>query len=236
MNIFFSSEVNKDEIILGEEEAHHCNHVLRLPEKSIVGVIDGKGNLFECLLIENRKKNCKLEIIKREFFKPDPCQVHIAIAPTKSSDKIEWFIEKSTELGIREITFIQCERSERKIMNMERASRIMISALKQSHNMYLPVVHPVIKYNSFIESRKSYDNKFIANISEETKDTLLDAATPADNNTLLIGPEGDFTENEVKLAVNNGFRPVSLGKSRLRTETAGLVGLHTLLMISQLKK
>ena len=236
MNIFYSTEIEENKIILGQEESHHCTRVLRLPEDSIVGVIDGKGNHFVCRLAEKGGKSCVLEIEKKEFFEPDPWYIHIAIAPTKKSDRIEWFIEKSTELGIREITLLQCERSERKTVNMERLARIMISALKQSHNMYLPLVQPVTKYTPFIESHKSSLNKFIAHISENITDELVNVAFPANKYILLIGPEGDFTESEVDLAINYGFRPVSLGKSRLRTETAGIAGLQTLLFINRIRR
>jgi len=234
MHLFFSREISNGIITLNEEETNHCNRVLRLKAGESVGVLDGKGNLYRCTIAEQSKKFNKLSIIEIASSNPGTCNVHIALAPTKQMDRNEWFVEKATELGIREISFLECKRSERKKINAERLQKIAVSALKQSGNRYLPAINPIVGYDKFLDSLNFNGEKFIAHIDESVDTPLAGSAGPGNDYLLLIGPEGDFTKKEVALADSAGFKPVSLGKPRFRTETAALVGLQTLILINQL--
>lgn len=234
--LFYSRNITDGTVILDEDETHHCNRVLRLHKGDNVNVLDGKGNLYECRLSEPAKKNNKLEILKIEFSGPDPYRVHIALAPTKNNDRTEWFLEKATELGVHEITFLKCRRSERPRINIDRFHRKITSALKQSGNRYLPVVNRMQEFTSFIETSDFPGQKFIAHIGDPVHRNLSESIRPAWNYLILIGPEGDFTDDEILKAEQNNFLTVSLGKSRLRTETAALAGLHTCLVVNQIRK
>ena len=236
MHFFFSREISNGIIALNEEETDHCNRVLRLKTGDVVGVLDGKGNLYHCTIAEQSKKNNKLAIRAIVSSDPGHFNVHIALAPTKHMDRNEWFVEKATELGIQEISFLECKRSERKKISTERLVKIAVSALKQSRNRYLPVINPIREYDSFLNSAYFDAQIYIAYIGEPVN-TSLPACIKADRQyILLIGPEGDFTDEEVALAVSKGFAPVSLGPQRFRTETAALVGLQTFILFNQLRK
>ena len=234
MHLFFSREISNGIITLNEEETNHCNRVLRLKAGESVGVLDGKGNLYNCTIAEQSRKFNKLAIIEIVSSNPGICHVHIAIAPTKQMDRNEWFVEKATELGIREITFLECKRSERKKINTERLQKISVSALKQSGNRYLPALNPMVDYDKFLDSLNFNGQKFIAHIDESVETPLAGSAEPGNDYCLLIGPEGDFTKKEVALADAAGFKTVTLGNPRYRTETAALVGLQTLILVNQL--
>ena len=222
MNIFYSTEVNADGLYkLSEEESQHCIKVLRHKKGNEIKLTDGKGAFMDAVIESDHPKACLLSIkaktqcLKRGYY------LHIAIAPTKSIDRFEWFLEKATEIGMDEITPIICEHSERREIKIDRLNKVLVAAMKQSVNAYLPKLNPPLLFKSFVES-KILPEKFICN-SNAQKDALFkNNYEPGKNATVLIGPEGDFSKQEIQMASENNFMPINLGESRLRTETAGV--------------
>jgi 16S rRNA (uracil1498-N3)-methyltransferase len=233
MHLFYTPNIQSSQYVLDKEESTHCVRVLRLTEGNVIHLTDGKGNLFKAKLVSTSIKECIVEII--ETF-PDygklNFELHIAIAPTKNIDRFEWFLEKATEIGISQITPIICEHSERTIVKPDRLKKIITSAVKQSLKAYHPVLNEAIKFKDFLK-KDFKDNKFIAHCEKEEKQSLQDVYQKANNALILIGPEGDFSVNEINAALEKKFLPVSLGNSRLRTETAGLVACHTINLINE---
>ena len=226
MQLFYLDNPKK-EIRLTAEESKHAIKVLRKKEGDMLNFTDGKGNLFiaEITIPDNRKTSVR--IIKSEQKpKQHNYHLHIAISPTKNMDRFEWFLEKATEIGIDEITPIICSRSERKVLKTERCNRIMLSSIKQSLKFHLPKLNEAIAFKEFFKQDFN-GNKYIAHC-EKTKKVALKDAELKENTLILIGPEGDFSLNEIEIALRNTFKAVSLGTSRLRTETAGIVAVHTL--------
>ena len=226
MQLFYIPNISGSEVILNETESKHAIRVLRLTVNSEVQLIDGEGGFYEAVISDAHPKKCKLLITNTiaEFEKRD-FKLHIAIAPTKSIDRFEWFLEKCTEIGIDEITPIISEHSERKVIKPERLEKIVVAATKQSLKAYLPKLNQLIDFKTFIESA-NYKNKYIAHCNEGEKPHLKSKIEPEKDVLILIGPEGDFSPEEVDLAMQNGFVEVSLGDARLRTETAGIVACH----------
>ena len=222
MQLFYCPEVIEETLYLNSIESKHCVKVLRKQEGDVIHLIDGEGFFYEAEITFASQKKVLFEIIKKWEDRPRNCFLHIAIAPTKSNDRFEWFLEKATEIGIDEITPIICEHSERKTIKMERMQKIILSASKQSLKAKLPVLNPVIGFKEFMSTQK---NGFIAHCEEDNKKELLSVVTK--DMLILIGPEGDFSSNEIDSALNSNFTPISLGNSRLRTETAGIVACHT---------
>lgn len=217
-----SKEVNGT-IILSDSESHHCARVLRMQNGNSLVCTDGNGSYYECEIIDINPKSTVLKVLQhRKEFGKKPYKLHIAIAPTKNNDRMEWFLEKSTEIGITEITPILCAHSERKIIKPERFSRVIESAMKQSQQAYLPKLNDMISFEQFVNKTHT-STKYIA-YCEETPAIHFNKVLASDTDILvMIGPEGDFSKEEVQLAVKNGIIPVSLGNTRLRTETAGVV-------------
>lgn len=233
MNTFYISEISGSSIKLNIEESKHCIKVLRLRKGDHVLLMNGRGSMFEAVIQIPDSKSCVLEVLNEEKHRIGRSyNLTIALAPTKNIDRYEWFIEKSTEIGIDRIIPLICQHSERKDIKVERIEKILISAMKQSGQMFLPeLTHPT----SFKELiGKPFDgDKLIAHCDNGDKKDLKDSVTPGKNVLILIGPEGDFDGEEIKLALKNGFIPVSLGESRLRTETAGIVACHTVLLVNK---
>lgn len=221
MLLFYQSDIEKIPI-LSEEDSRHCIKVLRKNIKDKIHVVDGVGGLFECEIMKAHEKKCEVRIlsVEREFEKRNH-YLHIAIAPTKNADRIEYFIEKCVEIGVDEITLIQTKHSERKNQKTERLEKIAISAMKQSLKAYLPKVNELTDFEKFIKSVK-IEEKFVAHLTDEAK-PLKDLVADKKEVLLMIGPEGDFAKDEILLAQKTGFQLVTLGNSRLRTETAGVV-------------
>ena len=215
---------------LSEEEATHALRVLRLAVGDELDITDGKGNLYKAVISSIVGKHCHVEA-KEIIPMPNGWEgkIHIAVAPTKNMDRIEWFAEKATEIGLDAITFVNCRFSERKVVKCDRVERIVVSAMKQSLKYSKPVVGEMIDFKKFI-SEERVGEKYIAHCYEGEKQLLKDLHEPGKDATILIGPEGDFSPEEVKMAMDAGFKPVSLGNSRLRTETAALVACHTLML------
>ena len=226
MQLFYVPNISGAEVILDETESKHAIRVLRLQNGNRVQVVDGKGGFYLAEIVDANPKKCRLSIVNStlEFGKRN-FHLHIAIAPTKNIDRVEWFLEKATEIGIDEITPLLTSHSERKTINPERLEKILVSAMKQSLKAYLPKLNNLTSFKELIINNKT-KNKFIAYCDEIQKNHLKDLATSGNNTLILIGPEGDFSPEEVKLAIENNFKVVSLGESRLRTETAGIVACH----------
>lgn len=229
MHVFYTPAIQiKAE--LPEEEAQHCIRVLRLTTGDEITLTDGKGCFYRAEISAATNKRCMVTIL--ETIGQDPLwegHLHIAMGPTKNMDRNEWFAEKATEIGMDELSFLNCRYSERKVIKTERIEKILVSAMKQSLKARLPKLNPMIDFDKFIE-QKFDGQKFIAHCYEGEKPLLKDVFKRGEDALVLIGPEGDFSEEEVKKALDKGFVAISLGKSRLRTETAALVACHTLHM------
>lgn len=224
MHLFYTPDIvpNKAEYTLSEEESKHCTRVLRLKEGDEVSLIDGKGHLYKGQLQEAHPKRARIKILSilPEFGKRNH-YLHIAIAPTKNIDRLEWFLEKATEIGIDEISLLICEHSERRKVKTERLQKVITAAVKQSLTAYHPKLNEATKLNEFLR-RTDLGQSFIAHCLDQKKEHLTDLVFPNDKVCILIGPEGDFSVNEVELSLAQGFKPISLGDTRLRTETAAL--------------
>lgn len=227
MHVFYTPDI-QTKTELPEEEAQHCIRVLRLTAGDEITLTDGKGNFYRAEISAATNKRCLVNITETIYQEPLwPCRLHIAMAPTKNMDRNEWFAEKATEIGFDELTFLNCRFSERKVIKTERIEKILVSAIKQSLKARLPVLNEMTDFDKFI-ARNFRGQKFIAHCYEGEKPLLRDVLQKGEDALVLIGPEGDFSEEEVKKAIEKGFIPISLGKSRLRTETAALVACHTM--------
>ena len=227
MNLFYSPHVTGDFTELNDKESGHAIRVLRLRAGETIHLVDGKGGWYEAVIVEDHPKHCRLRILSHL---PDhqslPYALHLAISPVKSTDRFEWFLEKATEIGISEITPLLCHRTERTRLNAGRLERIIVSAMKQSLKAYKPILHPMTSLTEFIAS----DHKGMLGIAhccaaEKVSSSARTSISRLPRNskyTLLVGPEGDFTDEEVTAALDAGYRPFHLGDSRLRTETAGV--------------
>ena len=230
---YYSDHVFNEAIILPEDEAHHILNVLRKKQGDSIIVVDGKGGWFKTVLDSDNIKNCKLRIIdrKEEFGKPNH-YIHIAMAPPKSHDRAEWFIEKAVEIGVQEISFVLTRNSERNNIKLNRIKRRAVSSMKQSLKAYLPQINDILSLTDFVETC-SNSEKYVGYLRDESTTFLSKRAKPGNNYCVLIGPEGDFIPEEVDLARSCGFQIISLGKSRLRTETAGIAACHILNIINE---
>lgn len=233
MHLFYTPELAHEKTFtLNESESKHAIRVLRLKMGNGLTLVNGLGSFFDATIISDNPKKCEVEIIeirKEENNKP---QLNIAIAPTKNNDRTEWFIEKCTEIGIHQITPIICKHSERKNIKKERFIKTAISAMKQSLKATLPIVLELTPFNKLI-IEPFEGKKYIAHCYSENQQHYKDLYKKEENCLILIGPEGDFTPNEVKLAIDNGFEPITFGKSRLRTETAGVVACTTFNLLNE---
>ncbi len=231
MHLFYSPNIAQAST-LSKEESHHAVRVLRLKEGDQFKALDGVGGEYLCELTSLNKNACEFSILESVQHETEFPHIHIAIAPTKNNDRLEWFLEKCTEMGISEITPIVCEHSERTRIKTERLKKVLISAMKQSKHTYLP------KLNELVELKKlqiSQDNKFVAHCEEDMPRTLLSKAVkPGEETCILIGPEGDFSKHELDFLKQQSFKYVSLGTSRLRTETAGVRACSIIHTINEL--
>jgi len=227
MQLFYL-ENPKDEIILSIEESKHATKVLRKKEGDILNFTDGKGGFYKAEITVADTRKCRLQVVSTEQkAKQHNYHLHIAIAPTKNMERFEWFLEKACEIGIDEITPIICSHSERKVIKTERCNRILLSAIKQSLKYHLPKLNEVISLNDFLE--KDFEGtKYISHCEENDEKKELKTVNKTGKTLILIGPEGDFSQKEIDLALQSQFKAVSLGTSRLRTETAGIIAVHTI--------
>ncbi|MDP4209616.1 MAG: 16S rRNA (uracil(1498)-N(3))-methyltransferase [Bacteroidota bacterium] len=227
MQIFYTPDISGMEYFLSEDESKHAIRVLRMALGDPIYMVDGKGNFYEAVIADAHPKRCKILVtnVKPNFEKWN-YHLHIAISPLKNADRFEWFLEKATEMGIDEITPLHCDRTEKKNVNPERCNRIIESAMKQSIKAFHPVLNPLTKVTDLVE-RAGDEVKLIA-CCEGEREFIRNCYKPGQKVMILIGPEGDFTEEEVSLAKNTGFIPITLGESRLRTETAGIAACHSI--------
>ena len=228
MQLFYSPEIDEKttQFTFAKEESKHIVKVLRKNMGDTVFITNGLGWLFTAEVSVPNINKCSVQIIKKELQPKRDYQLHLAVAPTKMNDRYEWFLEKATEIGIDSITPIICDHSERKVVKTDRFERILQSAMKQSLNCYLPKLNAAIAFQDFLNEDLKGD-LFIAHCEETDKKSLKQELKPKTNVTILIGPEGDFSTKEIKLAINKGFKPVTLGETRLRTETAAIVACHS---------
>jgi len=232
MIIHYCPDLNADYYFLDEEESKHCIKVLRKNTGDKINIIDGKGNFYVAEISNPNPKKCEFKIIEKTY-KPKnrKYKLHVAIAPTKNMERFEWFLEKAVEIGIDEITPLITTHSERKILKDDRLEKIIISTLKQAQELYLPKLNVLTKFSDFIKNQNATE-KFIAHCYENTfeaeKNLLKNVYKNSDNVLIIIGPEGDFSPEEVKTALLNNFLQISLGENRLRTETAGIVVCNTI--------
>ena len=232
MHVFYTPDIATS-CEMPEEEAGHCLRVLRLTVGDEVMLTDGKGSFYKAVISAATNKRCQLKVIEElPQEKGWTGWLHLAMAPTKNMDRTEWFTEKATEIGFDELTFLNSRYSERKVIKTERIEKILVSAVKQSLKASKPVLNEMMDFNKFI-SQEFHGQKFICHCNEGEKKLLKDVVIPGEDAVILIGPEGDFSPEEVAKAMACGFIPVSLGKSRLRTETAALVAVHTLNLFNQ---
>lgn len=233
MHIFYTPDISGKSYTLDETESKHCVRVLRLEKGDQITLVDGRGGFFTAEIADPNPKRCAVNVVNSELnFGLRNFQVHIAMAPTKNIERMEWFLEKATEIGINRVTPLLCRYSERKEIKNDRLEKVMVSAMKQSLKAYLPQLDELTKFNEFI--RQPFEGqKFIAHCEEKHRELLKNAIQSGGNYLILIGPEGDFSTEEIELALNAGFLPVSLGASRLRTETAGVVACHTFNLLNE---
>lgn len=218
---------------LPQEEAGHCIRVLRMKEGDRLRLTDGMGSFYDAVISAVSGKRCMVHIESREEQAPLwNGHLHIAMAPTKLMERNEWFVEKAVEIGVDEVTFLKTDHSERDVIKLERIEKIAVSAMKQSQKAKLPILNGMTSFKSFLE-RGFEGDKYIAHCEQGNKVDLKDAVVPGHDALVLIGPEGDFSPTEIEMALKAGFKPVSLGPSRLRTETAALVAVHIMNLAGQ---
>lgn len=235
MQLFFQKEIKGDTLVLDPDESKHLARVLRKHIGDLVYFTNGKGSLFTCKIQDNHPKKTVLQVVEEEFVPQDKHYIHLAIAPTKSPDRMEWMMEKITEIGVQEVTFIRSENSEKDQINYERIYKKTVNACKQSFQTWLPEVHEVRSFEEFIHDKNWINfQRFICFVDENIPLHLVQQAKPEQSYLVLVGPEGDFAPREIQEAVAQGFTPCSLGKNRLRTETAGLAVVHSLQLVNTL--
>ncbi|GAB3309257.1 16S rRNA (uracil(1498)-N(3))-methyltransferase [Hymenobacter humi] len=226
MHTFYAPDLSGPTHTLPEDESKHAVRVLRLGVGDAVELLDGRGGRYAAAVADANPKRCQLRITHHETSPPRSYFTHVAVAPTKNLDRMEWFVEKAVEIGVERITFLRCARSERRELKLERLEKIAISALKQSGQAWLPQLDEMTDFTTFIQE-VAPATTFIAHLEEGERTALRQVAAAGAGCCVLIGPEGDFTPAEISAALSRGVRPVTLGASRLRTETAALAAVFT---------
>ncbi|MCB0634156.1 MAG: 16S rRNA (uracil(1498)-N(3))-methyltransferase [Saprospiraceae bacterium] len=234
MQLFYVPDSAADIIELPPDEARHCVQVLRRRKGDVIHWVDGKGGWYSGTIVDAGKKTCQVIVDSaRHEYGKRPFRLHLAVAPTKQIDRMEWLLEKAAEIGVDEITLLLCAHSERKQVRLDRLEKILVSAMKQSLKAYLPQLNDLTRFPDFIRQNNSAQQSFIAYVDTDQTQHLKDLCLPGRDVCLLIGPEGDFHPEEVRTALAAGCRQVSLGPSRLRTETAGMVGCAIINLVNQ---
>jgi 16S rRNA (uracil1498-N3)-methyltransferase len=242
MQLFYTTDFIDDHLVrFRDSEWRHCHHVLRYQEGDIVHFVDGKGSYFKGIIDSAGKKEGMIKIQEHiRQWNSRPYEVHIAIAPTKNVGRIEWALEKMLEIGLDRISLLQCKRSERKVVKVARLEKIAISAMKQSLQAKLPIIDEMLPFHDFVQANSVLPEQsrdqvgLIAHLSDQSK-PVFQNYIPGKDVIILIGPEGDFTQDEISLAVENGFKMIHLGQNRLRTETAALAACHSIHLINEMK-
>lgn len=234
MQLFFQEKIETPITSLDEEESRHLVKVLRKKQGDAIRLTNGKGQIFDCVIVEANPKKTSLKVLSSTEVPGDTYHIHLAIAPTKSPDRMEWMVEKITEMGFHELTLLETMNSERSFLKTDRLQKKVISACKQSLKFRIPVLHQTRKLSELLESQEFNGfQKFIAYVDENHQNHFFDLARPGEKYLILIGPEGDFDPKEIKSALEQGFQPISLGTSRLRTETAGLAAVQMLQILNR---
>jgi 16S rRNA (uracil1498-N3)-methyltransferase len=223
---FFAPDLTGSTYTLPEDESKHAVRVVRLTASDAVALVDGRGGVYQAEVADASPKRCQLRITGEQQVPRRPYFVHVAVAPTKNLDRMEWLVEKAVEIGVDRLTFLRCARSERRELKLERLQKIAVSALKQSGQAWLPQMNKMTDFTTFV-AEVAPETTFIAHLEEGERTALAQVAGAGPCCCVLIGPEGDFTPEEIKLALGRGIRPVALGASRLRTETAALAAVFT---------
>ena len=234
MQLFYNPNINESttNFSFDKEESKHIIKVLRKKDTDILFVTNGLGFLFKTEITLASDSKCTVKIVAIEKVEASKFKLHLAVAPTKMNDRYEWFLEKATEIGVHEITPIICDRSERKVINQERFEKIILTAMKQANVLFLPKLNAAKTFKEFVQL-KNEGMQCIAHCEETEKKSLKSVLKPNTDLTLLIGPEGDFSEKEIKLALENNYAPISLGNTRLRTETAAIVACHSVVFSNE---
>lgn len=232
MQLYFAKDIGSSDVILDKEESHHVVQVVRKKSGEEIFITDGKGKICKAVITIANPKQCELKITENVSAYQHPYYLHIAIAPTKNIDRFEWFIEKAVEIGINEISPVICRRSERKNINNDRLNKLMIAAAKQSVKPLFPVLNELRSFNEVVVNAGE-SQKYIA-LCDEKLPLLKNIYTSPESLLVMIGPEGDFHEDELSFSHENNFKGISLGGYRLRTETAALVACNTISLLNQL--
>ena len=236
MHIFYTTHILGNEALLEGDESRHCSQVLRMREGDGLVLVDGKGGRYQGILSTIGKRECQVEITAAEQdYGKRLFRVHLAVAPTKNMARWEWMLEKATELGVDQLTPLLCKRSERVHVRVDRLEKIAVAAMKQSGQAYLPLVAEPMSFADLV-SRAAYPQQFITHCLPDAKMPLSQNCEPEKDVLILVGPEGDFTPEEVDLALRHGFRAADLGPTRLRTETAGLMALATVHFVNSVHR
>ena len=231
--IFYTPDINGDSYTLNEEESGHAVRVLRLKAGDEITLVDGRGGWYRAMICNPHPKRCEITVREAQHqYGKRPYRLHIGIAPTKNTERFEWFVEKAVEIGIDEITPLLCERSERKNINIARIQRIAVAAMKQSVKAYMPQVNDMVPFNKWLTAVQP-EKGYIAYCGDVEKKLLKSAYQCEERTAIAIGPEGDFTPTEVTSALKHDFECISLGESRLRTETAGVVACHSMYFMNE---
>lgn len=232
-SIFYHPDISNCQQ-LPEQESQHCIKVLRMKEGDCLSVVDGCGNFYYCQLVQAHPRHCLVKIldVKKQEYGRD-FKITVAFAPTKQMDRNEWFIEKAVEIGVDRFIPLKCDFSERKEIKLDRLTKIMVSAMKQSKQAFLPTLEEMTPFQQFV-SQPFEGQKYIAHCYSSDKSVFSKICKKGKDTLILIGPEGDFSESEVQMAVENGFEAISLGNNRLRTETACLTALHTVHVVNSI--
>ncbi|MFO7621179.1 MAG: 16S rRNA (uracil(1498)-N(3))-methyltransferase [Bacteroidales bacterium] len=234
MQIFYAPDITSKSCILSETESRHCIRVLRMSAGDPVKIVDGAGTLYEGFISDPDPLRCGITITGTiKDFEKRNYRLHIAVSPLKNYERFEWFVEKSVEIGIDMITPLICSRTEKAVIKADRTAKIIVSAMKQSVKAFRPILNSPFRFDEFISLSHS-GVLMISHCSNKFSRDKIDAVCPKGKDAvILIGPEGDFSEEEIEKALEKGFRSVHLGRSRLRTETAGIAACHSVYFINQ---
>ena len=234
MQLFYNEDISSHDTLISfdKEESRHIIRVLRKTLGDTLMITNGKGSVFTSEIISADQRSVQVKILKEHSHPRPDYELHMAVAPTKNIDRFEWFLEKATEIGVSQITPIICERSERKVVKLERLKRIILNAAKQSLKYHLPKLNEPILFNDLL-SDVNETSKYIAHCEETNRHSLFKSVSAGENAIVLIGPEGDFSVKEITTALEQGFIPVTLGESRLRTETAAVAACHTFALLNE---
>ncbi len=227
MQLFYQPDINDGVDYLDAEESKHCIKVLRKHQHDSIDIVDGKGTFYKALITEANPRQTKFEITEQRQETSSAYQIHLAVAPTKRLERMEWLVEKATELGVESLTFVECEHSQRSKLRMDRLHRKAVSAMKQSLKAKVPVLEDICPFNHLVQSADADSDKYLAHLEADAP-YLGQEAIHNSQALIIIGPEGDFSQSEISTDLKSGFKMAKLGNQRLRTETAALTALITL--------